>query len=429
MNGPFDGLTVVEVGRFVSVPFCSQLLADGGARVIKVEPIDGDPYRVAYPVTPGESRQFLIKNRGKESLPLDFSNPDGRRILERLVAEADVVLANLSPSAARRNGLDYESVRAQRADVIYGTVTGFGRRGPDAGLAGMDVVAQARSGLLTALGAERDDVPFHSEVQAADYAASLLLFGGIASALYVRSATGEGQEVAVSLLGGALTLQNNMLFHLEDHDGWRSAFVKDELPRLRRSSASGEDIAAVRAGMRPDPPAHTAHYRIFAASDGHVAIGAGSPATRAALRRELAGDTAGALEDLPLEELFAARRVAQWQDVLQEAGVPVASVRHIDEMPFDEHVLAEELVVQLDHPDMGPARVLGTPIQLSATPFRVERPSPAFGSHTRPILHELGFDAEVVEDLITRGVVGDRGSYPADKEVPDVVQADRAAAE
>ena len=430
MTGPFEGVTVVEVGRFVSVPFCAQLLADGGARVIKVEPITGDPYRSAYPITTGESRQFLIKNRGKESLPLDFASPEGREVLESLVGQADVVLANLSPSAAKRNGLDYDAIRRVKPDIIYGTVTGFGRRGPDAALAGMDVVAQARSGLLTALGAERDGVPHHSEVQAADYAASMLLFGGIASALYVRQKTGEGQEVAVSLLGGALTLQNNMLFHLEDHDGWRKEFVDEHLPRLREAGSSGQEVAAVRMAERPDPPVHTAHYRAFAASDGHVAVGAGSPATRAALLRELTGGSEGALEELPFEELFMRRTVAEWQDALQAAGVPVARVRHVDEMPFDDHVLTEELVVSIEHPDLGTARVLGTPIQMSGTPFKVERPSPSFGAHTRSILAELGVDPERAQDLISRRVVSDR--FPGsdeEEELDDAVRAERVAAE
>lgn len=412
MTGPFAGITVVEVGRFVSVPFCAQMLADGGARVIKVEPLEGDPYRSTHPVAPGESRQFLIKNRGKESLPLDFAAPDGRAVLERLIAGADVVLANLSPRAARRNGLDYESVRALRPDVVFGTVTGFGRRGPDADLAGMDVVAQARSGLLAALGAERDGVPHHSEVQAADYAASLLLFGGIASALYVRQATGGGQEVAVSLLGGALTLQNNMLFHLEQHDGWRQRFVERDLPALRRAGADGVEVDAERARRRPDPPSHTAHYRVFAAADGHVAVGAGSPATRAALLRELGGGEATSLEELPLEALFAQRTVVQWRDALQAAGVPVADVRRVDEMPFDEHVLTEELVVRVEHPDLGPVRVLGAPIELSGTPFVAGRPSPGFGAHTRSILAELGFDQAHIDDLVARRIVvaGELGS-------------------
>jgi crotonobetainyl-CoA:carnitine CoA-transferase CaiB-like acyl-CoA transferase len=405
MAGAFTDITVLEIGRFVSVPFCGQLLADGGARVIKVEPIHGDPYRSAHPVAPGESRQFLIKNRGKESLPLDFAKQEGREILAELIASADVVLANLSPRAAARHGLDYQSVRAIREDVIYGSVTGFGRHGPDAGLAGMDVVAQAQSGLLTALAAERDQVPLHSEVQAADYAASLLLFGGIASALYSRERTGQGQEVAVSLLGAALTLQNNSLFHLEEHDEWRTTFVHETLPELRRSNASVAEIEAARTANRPDVSTHRAHYKVFAALDGHLAVGAGSPATRRALLEIVAEGETGELADYPLDAIFAGRTIDDWVETLQAAGVPVGRVRHIEEMPFDQHVLEEGLVVQNEHPTLGQVRVLGVPIQLSATPFAADRPSPAFGGHVRQILTEIGFATEAVDALIADGVV------------------------
>lgn len=411
MTGAFADITVLEIGRFVSVPFCGQLLADGGARVIKVEPIEGDPYRSAHPVAPGESRQFLIKNRGKESLPLDFSQPAGREILASLVAEADVVLANLSPGAAVRNGVDYEAVKAIREDVIYGSVTGFGRQGPDAGLAGMDVVAQAQSGLLTALAAERAHVPLHSEVQAADYASALLLFGGIASALFARERTGQGQEVAVSLLGGALTLQNNSLFHLEEHDQWRTAFVEETLPELRRASSSGEEVEAARQAARPDVSSHRAHYKVFAALDGSLAVGAGSPATRRALRDTVAAGNVGELADFDLDAIFASRSVDDWMETLQAVGVPVGRVRHIDEMPFDPHVLEEGLVVENDHPALGRVRVLGVPIQLSVTPFAANRPSPAFGEHVHGILSEIGLDSDAVEALIAERVVAvDLGS-------------------
>jgi len=409
MKKPFEDLLVVELGRFVSVPFCAQMFADGGARVIKVEPISGDPYRDALPVSEGKSRQFIIKNRGKESLPLNFAVPEGREVLEELIRRADIFVLNLSPKAAARNGLDYQSVRALNQRVIYGTVSGFGHIGPDAELAGMDVVAQARSGLLASLGAEMDEVPYHSEVQAADYASSMLLFGGICSALYARTVTGEGQEVAVSLLGGALTLQNNSIFHLEDHDQWRKSFVDDDLPQLRKAGASVKVMNEQRAQMRPDRSIHTAHYRVFRASDGFVAVGAGSPATRESLRTLLSGGSEAALSDLPLVQLFAEKPVAHWVTNLRDLGVPVAPVQHIEEMLFDEHVLTEKLIMTIDDPDVGPVRALVTPISLSATPFGPGESAPQYGQHTDQILSEIGMTPDQIACLKADGVVGANG--------------------
>ena len=308
MAGPFSGLLVVEAGRYVSVPYCSQMLADGGARVIKIEPLDGDPYRSMHPVSGTMSRQFFIKNRGKESLPLEISSEEGREVLDALLATADVFLVNLSPKALKRNGLDYASVSHLNSRIVYGSVSGFGRRGPDSDLPGMDVVAQARSGLLTSLGAEADGVPLHSEVQAADYATALLLFGGIVSALYVREHTGRGQDVSTSLLGAALALQNNSVVHFNEHDQWREKFVRTDLPEIRSNGGTSREMNAARQAARPDASGHLRYYRVYRASDGFVALGAGSPGTRAALRSVLADGADTALEDLLIEEIFLDRK-------------------------------------------------------------------------------------------------------------------------
>jgi CoA:oxalate CoA-transferase len=411
VTGPFDGITVVEFGQFVVVPFCAQLLADGGARVIKVEPPTGDAYRSGpAPLAAGETRQFLIKNRGKQSIAIDLGHPGAQDVVHRLVGMADVVLVNLSPAAVRRRGLDYDSVAARNPRVVYGAVSAFGYAGPEAGLPGMDVVVQARSGLMSSLGAEDDGLPHHSEVQAADYATAMLLFGGIATALFARERTGTGQKVDVSLLGGALTLQNNSLAHVHAADGWRHEFVEEHLPRLRKDGAARREIEGVRRAMRPDAPIHTAHYRTFRTGDGVIAIGAGSPAAR----RRLAAVT-GLDEDLvrtdaeafraQLAALVATRTSAEWVADLRAQDVPVAEVRHIDEMLFDPHVEAEGLVADYEHEVVGRYRGLGAPLQMSATPFAARAASPPFAGHTTELLAELGFDDAGVDALIACGAV------------------------
>ncbi|MBQ0925595.1 CaiB/BaiF CoA transferase family protein [Saccharopolyspora endophytica] len=409
--GPFDGIAVVEFGQFVVVPFCAQLLADAGARVIKVEPPKGDAYRSGTaPLASGETRQFLIKNRGKQSIGIDLAHPQAPDVVHRLIEMADVVLVNLSPAAVRRRGLDYDSVAARNPRAVYGAVSAFGHTGPEAGLPGMDVVVQARSGLMRSLGAEEDGLPHHSEVQAADYATAMLLFGGIASALFARERTGKGQQVEASLLGGALALQNNSLAHVHGADDWRHEFVAEHLPRLRRDGAKRAEIEGVRRAMRPDPPLHTAHYRTFRTADGVIAIGAGSPQTRrrlataAGLDEELLETDAEAFRT-QLAVLIATRTSADWVADLLARDVPVAEVRHLDEMLFDPHVEAEGLVADYEHETIGRYRGLGATFRMSETPVVTRAASPPFASHTTELLAELGFDAAAVGALIDGGAV------------------------
>lgn len=411
MSGPFEGITVVEFGQFVVVPFCSQLMADAGARVIKVEPPTGDSYRSwSDGLGASESRQFLIKNRGKESVSLDLSHPRSAEVVAALVRTADVVLVNLSPAAVARRRLDYESLRAINPRLVYGAATAYGQVGPEAHLPGMDVVVQARSGLLSSLGAERDGVPLHSEVQAADYSSSLLLLAGISAALYARERTGAGQRVDVSLLAGALAMQNNSLGHVHDHDGWRTEFVEDRLPALRRADATRGVIETERRRMRPDPPNHTAHYRIFRTATGFLAVGAGSPGARRRLcsvvgmRTDLA-DSDPAAFGAALEEALLARTSDEWSGLLTDADVPVAAVRHVEEVLFDEHVLAEGLIADYDHPEVGRYRALGVPIRMSGTPMRPSAPSPAFAADTARVLSEVGYSSDDIDQLADCGAV------------------------
>lgn len=411
MAGPLEGITVVEFGQFVVVPFCSMLMSDAGARVIKVEPPTGDAYRSRQDGLPGRwSRQFLIKNRGKESIALDLAHPDARPVIERLVKEADVILINLSPSATKRRGLDYESVQKINPRAVYGVVSAFGHNGPEAGLPGMDVVVQARSGLLSSLGAQQDGVPLHSEVQVSDYSSALMLFGAVNAALYARTRTGRGQQVAGSLLGSALALQNNSIGHLHEEDTWRTEFVDTDLPRLRSAGASREEIESLRNARRPDPSHHTAHYRAFRSSDGFVAIGAGSPPARKRLAETLGIDPA--LADSDPEEFGRAvatammsRGTDEWIALMRENSVPVAPVRHLEEMIFDEHALAEGLIRDYEHPVVGSYRALGQPFQMSDTRLEPGGPAPDLSEQADRILAELGFDTDEIHTMYDSGAV------------------------
>ncbi len=403
-SGPYAGLTVLEVGQFIVVPFCAQFLADGGARVIKVEPPSGDAYRSSHPIAEMEGRQFIMKNRGKESVVLKLGDPDANAALRRLVEAADVVLVNMRADTVAKHGLTYEDVRAVNPGVIYGSVTAFGRNGPEAGLAGMDVVVQARSGLLYALGAEKHDVPYHSEVQVADYSSALLLLSGISAALYHRERTGEGQEVDISLLGGAITMQTNAFGNFHDHDDWRREFLDDVLPRAREEKWSSQELNDVRTEMRPDVRL-TVCYRVFHTSDGAVALGAGSPTAQRRLWKLLDIDPDAEGENLAtrLEQEMLAESTQYWLKTLREALIPVAEVKHIDEIFDDEQARAEDLVRTYHHPVAGDYDALGVPIKLSATPFDPGVPAPGFGQHTREALRDVGYSDDELDALAAGG--------------------------
>jgi crotonobetainyl-CoA:carnitine CoA-transferase CaiB-like acyl-CoA transferase len=252
-------------------------------------------------------------------------------------------------------------------------------------------------------------------VQGADYATSLLLLAGISTALFARERTGDGQKVEVSLLAGGLSLQVNALNHLYDHDQWREGFVDEVLPRLLQDGRSPTEINERREELRPDKGIARSSYRIIRTADNYVAVGAGSPRARQQFYEiagvEYAGDESDAAElSKKVDAAFAAQPTEHWLTELRAAGIPVARVRHVEEMMFDEHVLAEGLIVDVDHELVGRYRTFGAPIRLSGTPFRAQAPSPLFAQHTRAVLSELGFTDDEITHLSAAGAVVARES-------------------
>lgn len=412
-EGPFTGLTVVEFGQFIAVPFAAQMLATGGARVIKVEPKGGDGYRRLGDPTPGADRQFYNKNRAKESVAIDLSHPESSAVVRALIAFADVVLVNMSPSTVARHGLRYEDVSAINPRAVYGIVSAYGSRGRFAKQPGMDIVVQARTGLLNALDSERDGIPHASEVPMVDHTTALLLLNGVSAALLARARTGRGQRVEVSLTAGALVLQNKELVHVFDVDAWRTQFVDETLPAMRRTGASVEEIAQLRNDMRPDVGGASAlfhaHFRVFRAKDGFVTLGAGSQAARKRLFEVLGLEEALSADPPALTariaEILATETPRHWEDVLGSVGVPVSEVRHVEEMLFDDDLLDLGLIADYHDPVLGHWRGAGSPIELSDTPWQSAAPAPRFAEDTRQVLSDVGFGPDRVAELIAAGAV------------------------
>ncbi|HEY3098647.1 MAG TPA: CoA transferase [Methylomirabilota bacterium] len=413
---PFAGIDVVEFGQFIAVPFCAQLLAEGGARVTKIESLEGDPVRQLAPLPGGDTRHFLSRNRGKRSLPLDLRHPRAKAVIDALLARADVVLTNFRPGLAEEFGLDAASLAPRFPRLVVGSVSAFGRHGPDALLAGMDLVVQARTGLMASLGKVEEGVPASGEAPVADYICALSLAFGIAAALLRRQRTGRGGEVSAALMMAALVAQNNSMVRVESVDGPVHATARARLRELRAEGRSFEEQAAVVTSART-PAMLEVYYRTYATKDDVVGIACVSPG----LQRTFM-DVLGLNDEPPrsadraeleryyaelgrrCEKALASRTAAEWKPLFDARGVPGAAVRFSTELFDDEQALANGFFHDLPHPGLGPVRVLAPPVTLDGDGFQPGAPTPPFASQTRAILGELGIDAAAIDLLLKENV-------------------------
>jgi crotonobetainyl-CoA:carnitine CoA-transferase CaiB-like acyl-CoA transferase len=414
---PFAGIEVVEFGQFIAVPFCAQLLAEGGAHVIKIESLDGDPVRQLNPLPGGDTRHFLSRNRGKHSLPLDLRHARAREVIDRLLARADVVLTNFRPGLAEEMGLDYASLAPRFPRLIVGNVSAFGREGPDALLAGMDLVVQARTGLMASLGRVDDGVPASGEAPVADYVCALSLAFGVSAALLRRQRTGRGGAVNAALMMAALVAQNNSFVRVESVDGVVHAQVRARLAEMRKAGRPYTEQAEAVVSART-PAMLNVYYRTYNTKDDVVGIACVSPGLQRTFMAML-----GLTDDGPrgaadreaseryyaelgrrCEAVMTSRTSAEWKPIFDKHGVPGAPVRFSTELFDDEQARANGFFHDLPHPVLGPVRVLAPPVRLDGEGFRPGAPTPAFASETRGLLGELGFDAAQIESFVREKV-------------------------
>jgi len=396
-DGALAGLRVVDLTQALAGPFCTMILGDLGADVIKVErPRVGDQSRGwGPPFLEGESAYYLSTNRNKRSVTLDFGSPAGQEVLHRLLAGADVFVTNIPRwESLRKRGLDYETVHRRWPRLVYCIISGFGMTGPYAGRSGYDLVAQAMSGTM-ALTGEPDGEPMRFPTPLADMTAGLYSVIGILAALEVRSRTGEGQLVDISLVEGQINWLTNVA---------GSYFATgQEPPRLGN----------VHPSITP--------YQPFQTKDGRIILAVGSER----LWRRLCGvlgveDTVGQdprfatnqdrnrhREELVeiLTGILSQHETAYWLPLFEEAGIPSGPIYGVGEALNDPQVLARGGVVELQHPLAGVVRSLGNPVHLSDTPPAYHRAPPLLGQHTEEVLRELGYDLETIERLKAEGVV------------------------
>ena len=394
-RGPLDGYTVVDFTRVLSGPYCTMLLADMGARVIKVEqPGRGDDTRAwGPPFVNGESGYFLSINRNKESLTLDLKHPASRRVLDGLLQRADVLVENFRPGTMERLGLGYADVSRAQPRLVYCSISGFGQTGPRRGEPGYDAVVQAEGGLMSITGA-KDGPPFRLGVAISDIVSGMFAAQGITLALLARERTGKGQRVDVGMLDATaalLTYQAAIYFATGEAPGRMGNRHPTIVPYETLPAADGEFVVAVgnddlwRRFCEVIGRADLVAHERFATNRGRVAH-------------------YDELRPLLVEQLRARDR-GEWVRMLKAAGVPCGSVRDIGEVLQDVQIEAREMIQTIEHSAAGMIKVMGVPIKLSDTPGTVRMAPPTLGEHTDAVLRELGLDGPAIETLKRERVV------------------------
>jgi len=396
LKGPLDGIVVIELAHIMAGPVCGLMLADMGADVIKVEKVpDGDDSRRFLPPDiKGESASFMIVNRNKRGIAVDLKTDDGKEIVRKMLATADVVIENYRRGTMERLGLGYEVLRKANSGLIYCEISGFGRTGPYRDRSGFDLIAQGMSGLMSITGEGAGRPPVKVGAPVTDITAGILSAMGVLAAYIHRTKTGEGQRVDTSLYEAGIT-----------HTYWQSAM----------EFAMGCSPGAIGS-------AHplTAPYQAFPTSDGWINIGAANQANWLKLLDVL--DTPRISDDprftnnklrmenlkalIPLlNEVLVTRSTTEWLDFLGEAGVPAGPILGIGEMHRDPQAVAREMVVQTTHSNIGAVEAIGLPVKFSSTASDIKQGAPVLGEHSREVLAEYGYAQQEINRLVEDGVV------------------------
>jgi len=391
---PLQGVRVLDVSQVMAGPFCSMLLADMGADVIKIEPPDGgDQTRRAmgFKLKGNDSLGFFNLNRNKRSLALNLKGKAARDVFYRLVKTSDILIENYRPGVTKRLGIDYATLSKINPRLIYASISGFGQTGPWSQRPGFDLIAQAMAGIMSITG-QPDGPPTKSGVPVSDIGCALFAVYGILSAFIGRQTTGRGQYVDASLFEAAIAFS---IWDISEY--WGTGRVPTPLGTANRFSAP---------------------YQAVKAKDAYFVMGANSNRLWQTLcevleRSDLADDPrfatiAGRLANrLPLigelEKTFAARTASEWIDILLAAGIPAGPILNYAEALASDHAQAREAVMEFDHPIEGKVKSIGFPVKLSETKQRVRRHPPLLGEHNDEILAELGIDDKTREQLRAEG--------------------------
>ena len=395
-NQSLEGITVIDCSQILAGPFCSMLLADHGARVIKVEkPNGGDDVRGWGPPFIGnDSSAFVQLNRNKESISLDIKEKPGKEILKKLIKTADVLIENSRVGTMDKLGFGYDDVKKINSKIIYCSITGFGSEGPYSKRGGFDLIAQGMSGLMSITG-HPDSPPAKVGVPIADLNTGMFAMQGILSAYIHRLKKNEGQYMEVSLLESALayTMYESSIY-----------FTTGKI-------------------STPDGSAHrlTAPYQAFKTKDGYINIGAANQSNWERLLNVLGLENLNKdpefsdsksrqvnrkkLEKI-LEKIFITKSSKEWINILIENSIPSGPIYNMKEVWEDEQVKYRKMDVELDHPKQKNIRNIGVAVKLSKTPGKIKTSAPLYGEHSIKILKELGYSEEEIKKLIKSNISG-----------------------
>jgi len=403
MSGPLAGLKVVDLSRILAGPWASQVLADFGADVIKIESLAGDDTRKwGPPWVEGseDAAYYTAANRGKSSICVDLRQPEGQALVKQLVATADVFIENFKVGGLAKFGLDQASLRALNPALVYCSITGFGQTGPKASQAGYDAMIQGAGGLMSITGPSAttsDAGPQKVGVAVADLMTGMYAVSAIQAALLHREKTGEGQYIDLALFDTQVAwLANQSANYL----------VGNQVPT--RQGTAHPNIAP---------------YQAVAASDGHFMLAVGNDLQFSKLAQELGFPEWAEDERFVTNSTRVAHRTvliqliegvtetqprAHWLECLAARSVPVGPINNIDEVFADEQLAAREMVLEQTRADGTSIKTVANPVKFSATPCSYDRAPPAKGADTYQVLQSLGYDDAKVSELVAAGVIPKR---------------------
>ena len=394
MKQALEGMRVIDLTQVLAGPYCTMVLGDMGADVIKVEKAaGGDDTRKMGPYINEESYMYMMVNRNKRGMCLDLKAPEGLAVFKELIKTADVLIENYRPGVTAKLGIDYETLKAVNPGLIYCSISGYGQTGPYSQKGGYDIMAQGLGGFMDMTG-EKDGKPVKVGIAINDIAAAQTAIQSIMASYIHRLKTGEGQYIDVSLVDSGLAWTV-----------WEAA------------AYFGKGEVASRNGT-----AHrvSAPYQGFETKDGSILIGAGNQKLWEKFCFEVVGkqewledprfetnskrsDHAGELET-EIEEVLAGNTSEYWLSLLDRSGIPSGPIYSYDQTLADPHINAREMIQQYEHPIAGTVQTLGFPAKFSETPGQIKKPAPTLGQHNEEILQELGFSTDAIGGLKERKV-------------------------